>query len=543
MPAELFDSITHEMMFDGENWTDMGADVDACSWNRGIMSNHPNARIANRGVANLMLNNSASNSQTQAGAYSPGNSNVRSGFGKGIRYRLSFVKDGKTFYKFHGRIKTIFPIPGTKGERQTRVTIHDYMGIVYDHELNLLEIAESKTIDEVMPLIVSNMAIEPLSTSYAVGKSEFPTVFDTTRPNTRAAAEFKKLAMSEQCTIYVRGNQTDGETLVNEHRNTRSEKVNTPLIISGNEAGFLLKEDGDFLLKEDGDKIILDQVQTASFDNVMLPGSRINHGKNIFNFAKSRAYPREVGGSNEVLYTLNTVISLQPGENKTGVRGSYRDPGGSAVRVNGKDMVTPVASTDYTANTEEGGGGSDITSDLTIVADYGVAGVEYTTMQNNGTVLMYITKLQARGIKILLFDPTDYLKEDSASQLINGVLPIRLDLKYQDDPLVAEAFSDDLIARRKDARVSGDSIKLNTGRSSMEMYGFLQLAEPGERGEFIEDLTGMSGDWFVNGYRATIIAGKYVEYSLILIEADLNAFWLWDTSKWDETTAWGFPED
>ena len=30
----------------------------------------------------------------------------------------------------------------------------------------------------------------------------------------------------------------------------------------------------------------------------------------------------------------------------------------------------------------------------------------------------------------------------------------------------------------------------------MTMYGFLQLAEPGQRGEFIETLTGMDGDWF-----------------------------------------------
>ena len=88
--TELFDAIKHEMVFAGDTWTDVTGDVlisPAPKWNRGIMSNAPLARVANTGKMTLYLDNSANNSASQLGYYSPGNANVRSGFSKGIRYR------------------------------------------------------------------------------------------------------------------------------------------------------------------------------------------------------------------------------------------------------------------------------------------------------------------------------------------------------------------------------------------------------------------------------------------------------------------------
>ena len=540
--AELFDSITHEIMFNGSDWTDVSSDVLSCSWKKGIMRNGPNDRVANTGVLKLALNNSASNSQTTEGAYSPGNASVRTGFDTGIMYRLSFVKEGVTFYKFHGRIKSIDPVPGSYESRITKVVVHDYMGIASSHALSLLTHQTNKSMDEVMPLIVANMPIAPLSNSYASGASTFPTVFDTTKENTKAVAEFKKLAMSEQSFVYVKGNTTDGETLVSESRTGRTGSENTLLSVSTSESGFLLQENGDYILQETGDKIILNAMQSASFDNTMLPSSKISWGKYLYNQVKGISFPREVGDSNEVLFTLQKVISLAPGETTTATRGTYRDPGGSAARVNGKNMVTPVAGTDYTANTEEGGGGADIKADLDISVTFGTESVEYT-LTNNNAAIMYVTKLQFRGIKILLFDPTISLQEDSTSQATHGEKPLDVKMAYLDDPTVADSFTGGVLARFKDPVLSADNIKLNTGTSSMNMYGFLQLAEPGERGEFIEDVSGMSGDWFVNGYTAKIISGKFVEYGLVLSDASQYDFWVLGVSLLQVNTTLNYESD
>jgi hypothetical protein len=522
--AELFDSIAHEMMLDGVSWTDVSADVLSCRWSKGIMSNGPNDRVANTGVLRMELNNSASNSQAQLGAYAPGNANVRTGFDTGIRYRLSFTKDGVTFYKFHGRIESIDPIPGQYEARRTKVVVYDYMGIASHHALELLTFATTKRIDEVMPLITANMPIAPLNTSYATGISTFPTVFDTTRENTKAVAEFKKLAMSEQAYIYTTGNLTDGETLVAESRDTRADVTNTILTVSESESGFLLQENGDFLLQENGDQIILNATQSASFDNTMLPNSKISWSKYLYNQVKGISYPREVGTSNEVLFTLQKVISITAGETTTATRGTYRDPGGSSARVNGKDMVTPVSGTDYTANTAEDGSGSDIKADLVVAVTFGTESAEYT-LTNNNAATMYVTLLQFRGIKILRFDPTISIQEDTVSQAAHGLKPLNVKMEYLDDPTIADSFTASVLSRNKDPILSADKIKLNTGTSSMNMYGFLQLAESGKRGEFIEDVSGMSGDWFVNGYEAQIIGGKYVEYGLVLSKAVLTGTW------------------
>ena len=73
------------------------------------------------------------------------------------------------------------------------------------------------------------------------------------------------------------------------------------------------------------------------------------------------------------------------------------------------------------------------------------------------------------------------------------------------------------------------------------MYGFLQLAEPGQRGEFIETVSGMDGDWFVNGYTAKIIAGRYVEYGLVLSDASQYDYWVLGVSTLQNNTLLGLP--
>lgn len=536
--TELFDSIKHEMIFAGENWTDVTADVlvaPGTRWSKGIISNAPAARVANTGKLTLYLDNSESNSATQLGYYSPGNANVRSGFSTGIRYRLTFTKEGLDYIKFYGRIDDIDPQPGTLQSRRTKVIVTDYMGMATKHTLSLLSFTTSKRLDEVMPLITANGAFEPLATDYATGISTFPTVFDTTRNTTKMVSEFQKLAMSEQAYIYVKANGSTGETLTSENRETRTGAANTLLPTSNVESDVLLMETGDNLLLETGDDILLNQTQSASFSSTMLPKSIISWGKQVFNQVRGSSFPREVGTANEILFTLQTIVSLAGGEVADPVRISYRDPGGSPAKVSGKNMVTPVASTDYTANTQEDGGGTDLTSDLGIAITFGTEGAEYTLTNNSGFT-MFVTLFQLRGIKILTFDPTTVISEDTTSQATHGIIPLVLDQAYQDDPVIAGNFISTYLIKHKDPKILAEKLFFNTANNSMNMFGFLILAEPGERSEFIETLSGLSGDWFINGYEAAIIADSYVEYGLIVLDASVVDYWQLSVSQLDTET-------
>jgi len=74
------------------------------------------------------------------------------------------------------------------------------------------------------------------------------------------------------------------------------------------------------------------------------------------------------------------------------------------------DVLTPVANTDYTANTSEDGSGTDITSDVSVtLTDFGETGK--LLIENNGTQAGYVT-IQLRGNAIAKTDVT--FKEKSS---------------------------------------------------------------------------------------------------------------------------------
>jgi hypothetical protein len=210
-----------EAKFDGSNWVDISSDVMApvyCS--SGIMGNSPTDRVANPGRCTFALKNSVANSAGLNGYYSPGHANCRTGFAPGIKIRVRFTFQGKTRTKWYGTIAPdgIVVEPDDHGTRRTFVTAYDWMYQATVHTLYLPSYTTNKRMDEVMPLIVANMPIAPLSTSYATGQDTFPSVFDTVRYNTTAMSEFQKLAMSELGYVYLKHNQNSDEILVSEDR-------------------------------------------------------------------------------------------------------------------------------------------------------------------------------------------------------------------------------------------------------------------------------------------------------------------------------------
>jgi hypothetical protein len=294
-----------------------------------------------------------------------------------------------------------------------------------------------------------------------------------------------------------------------------------------------MTEDDDFLMTEDGDFLMTDEATTADFNDEAV-AMRSEYGASLANRIYGTSYPRQIdAAATTVLFKTQRRIQVLAGETKTDIRGRYRDPAGAATYVNGKEMVSPVSGTDFTATANEDGTGANLVADCVVTATYGTEQVDYT-VQNTGGSAMWVY-LQARGKGIYLYDPISVLFEDATSVSNYGLFPLTLDMPYQDSPLAVESVGNLVLANEKEPHTTVNSYTIFANRNSKGMYAFLHL-EPGTRSFFAETMTGFSGNFFINGYSAEIVAGKYVYWSPVLKKADDTIYWTLDTSELDSTT-------
>lgn len=543
--AEYPTAITVEMQLSGTAgaWTNVTSDVfapDGINVKYGMSDASPKTRVADTGSMTFTLKNDTSNSAGLVGYYSPGHTNCRAGFQAGITVRLKITYDGVCYTKFYGHISSggINIIGGIGEGKHVTVEVLDFMEQAAIHEMYLPEFTQNKRIDEIIPLIVANMPIAPLSYNLNTGDDTYATVFDTIRDKTRALTEFQKVALSELGYVYVLPDNTNTEKLVIEGRSTRYNisslsKVSLPK----SQSGFLLKEDGDCLLKEDGGKIVLNQLQTISLVDEH-SAITVSHGNYLANIVSSTAYPRLIDANPVVLFSTSSRIQIAAGETKTGYSITYKDPTNRIQNVSGKNMITPVATTDYTMFANEDGTGTDLTANLAVTVDYGVEGAEYTLVNSSASIGW--VWLQARGTGIYIPDPITYTASDSTSELKHGSKTLSLELKYQDDPGDAQAYMNIMLNAYKDPHTDIEEVSYIANRSELLMFAFLQV-DVGRRIPLQDSTSGVVGEYFIQGTEFSIQAGGIIYWKWIVKPAknDIFNFWQLETagrSELEETT-------
>jgi hypothetical protein len=117
-----------EVELGGKNagWTNIWPDVrvaDGVELEYGIRAGGPLDRVADTGTLSFTLDNSAGNSGSTLGWYSPAHMSKRSGWGVGIRVRFTIINpydDDKPYCKFVGWLSEILPEPGQHLGRAVR---------------------------------------------------------------------------------------------------------------------------------------------------------------------------------------------------------------------------------------------------------------------------------------------------------------------------------------------------------------------------------------------------------------------------------------
>jgi len=537
-------TISVEAKLDGTNWTDITADVIGnISAEYGIRGNSPLDRVASPGEANIILNNSETNSAGLIGYYTPGGVNCRTGFDTGLIIRIRITHDGRTKTKFYGRVpqKCISPQPGILSAKRTTVKIRDWIDQASIHELSLPSFQQNKKISEVVAAIVANMPTAPLSTDYKDGQYTFPSVFDTVRSKTIALSEFQKVAISELGYIYSIPGIASDEVLVVEGQYTRNNDVATlsEIPCSKEDIGKLKLNAGGFLKLNAGGYLLLNCKTTVTFNNAFISASS-PYGENSYNRIKSTAYPRRVDASAVTLATLQTSIAVNPSESVKFIL-RYRDPAGISNNVSGINMINPVTTTDYLANSAADGSGTNLTANFSLSVTFGTGDAEITVTNNGGSAGYLLSGSKLRGYGVYIDDPIDSIEEDTANIAQNGTNQLTLDCRYQADPLNTLSFSQALIDILATPRIDLSSVTFCANRSTAAMLAFM-YAEIGMRIHVNETVNGIDGDFYIQNVKYTIQPGGLIYCTWILKNSGYDAygFAVWDTDAWDDGSKWGF---
>lgn len=406
MPA-ITSKIEVELSGVGNGWTEITADVlSPIRIQYGIQGGGPTDRVASTGTITLRLNNSAQNSAGTRGRYST--IGGLTGWAIGIRLRAQFRDPATSTWhvKFVGSISTITPIAGLYNSRQVLVVASDWIDEAARGTIAGLSTQINKRSDEIITLLVGNLPRAPYATAIGTGLDTYPYALDTARddrPNP-VLQEIARVTASEMGYFYQLGNGT--VTFV-----PRFGRLN--------------------------------QAVSLTLDDTM-SGLEISSDRNqLLSRVQTIIHPRTVDTVAQVLYRLQDIPQIGNGETLT-IVGGYTDPNSRAQRVGGTSMITPVATTDYTANSAQDGSGTDYTGSITVTATYGSNAARYSITNGAGTAV-YLTKLQARGIGIYDYEQTVAEAEDALLSAEFGEQVQAIDMPYQSDVALGQGLAEYLL--------------------------------------------------------------------------------------------------
>lgn len=464
-------------------WADITEDVldSAATASYGIRGNGPSERIAGTGQMFFELNNSQSNSAGMIGYYSPGRYGSRPGFTEGARVRARFRYGGEDWYKFLGRIPKggIKAAAGIWDSRRVTVEVRDWMEQAATYEIRGQAVQTGLRADQALQVLIEEMPekLQPENLSLEVGQDSFETVFDKAKAGSVLMSEAARLVASELGYLYIKRNQTDGETLVMENRFTRYLKTRTEI---PNGSGT--------------------SVYDSDFEE--LRDLQAEYGQQLYNRVRGRVYPRTVDVTVRTLAQLQSSLFVAAGASET-VQISYRDPDNKATNVSGINMEPPAAE-DWSFNLYKNGEGTDLSGDLSVSAVYNASYVE-VTFTNHGAQGGYVTQYQARGYGIYTYDTVEQVVENESVEIL-GPEVLNLDMPYQVDPIKAKVFSAYYLNEYGSGFAGFQWVELVANVSDKHMMAFLTI-EPGDRIGLREAVTGVEHDFFVNGCEWSVQTG------------------------------------
>lgn len=418
---------------------------------------------------------------------------------------------GRNFFLFRGRLDAVRPIAGLFERRTVRCDAVDWMDDAARAKLSQVPAQISKRADETFLKLVNAVPFAPDFIEQDTSPDTYPYTLDSAKDEkTSILSELQKLALSELAFIYQKANGT----VVFESRIRRSKQGPT--------------------------------IDTfTDVDSI----SGLRHGatrNDAISKVQLITHPRRVDTvDTTVLFKLANPFLVGASTTAT-ILGPYRDPTQEAARVGGTDMRTPVASTDYVANSKSDGTGTDLTSKISLVVNFGGNGAK-VVMTNSGTEPAFMTLLQLRGRGIYDFQNVVSEAEDATAQINVGTTDTT-DMPYQDNPALAEEAALWLLSLYKDFDNLVETATIFIPRSDAALADRVLSRDISDRIEIVEQTTGFVGGvatdvFFINSVDVTIDDRENLSITWGLAPVNRQDFWLLEVigqSELDNTTVLGF---
>ena len=156
---------------------------------------------------------------------------------------------------------------------------------------------------------------------------------------------------------------------------------------------------------------------------------------------------------------------------------------------------------------------------------------------------MYLTSLTINGKRIKAYKPLicKAFDQTTIGQYGRpGVITMKIDMPYQDDPASGKAYAEYLLNRFKNPLNSVESMTFSANKNDyMEEMAF--KLRVGDRISLQEGQSGINGSFFINGLEK-VQTGERLDVTLYLQSED-NVYWLIGTAGYSEigvTTLVGF---
>ena len=200
--------------------------------------------------------------------------------------------------------------------------------------------------------------------------------------------------------------------------------------------------------------------------------------------------------------------------------------------------TTPVATTDYLANSASDGGGTNLTSSIAIVATKFAKAMKLVITNNHATLDAYMTFLQARGTPVTQADPVRIVGEDATSQTTYGERTSPISPEWLPDTSEAQEWADFHLGIYKDP-IPFMEISIIGNKSAAYLSEALNR-DIGDRITLVANTRaklGINRDFFIEAERHRVTPGPFHEVTWLLSDAEqFSDWWVLDTSALDTQT-------